>query len=90
MKTIWKFPLAVVSHQAVEMPEGAEVLCVQTQNGQPQAWAVVDPARELKPMHFFIYGTGHEVTALTHKRYVGTFQMHEGSLVFHAFVEKQP
>ena len=31
-KTIWKFELEAASRQAIEMPKGAEVLCVQMQH----------------------------------------------------------
>lgn len=47
MRTIWKFPVVMPMEDnqfSVEMPQGAEVLGVQTQRGSPQMWALVDPA----------------------------------------------
>jgi len=40
-KVIWKYP---VSPQFdVELPEDAEVLSVQAQDGKPQMWVLLDP-----------------------------------------------
>jgi hypothetical protein len=85
MKTIWKFTLAAVDEQEVMMPLGAEVLAVQEQHGTAQAWAIVDPEQKaLRPVHFSLRGTGNPLRVVG--RYVGTFQLKGGSLVFHAFV----
>lgn len=85
MKTIWKFPLVIADEQYVRMPHGAEVLTVQEQNGMVQAWAIVDSAhQETESVRFSLRGTGHELGIVG--RHVGTFQLHDGALVFHAFV----
>lgn len=88
MKTIWKFHVPVDSHIAVMMPEGAEVLSVQVQPGQPQVWAVVDPEAPLMPRTFFWRGTGHAMGAAEGCRYVGTIQVASGDLVFHLFEQR--
>lgn len=46
MKTIYKYPLDVTDRQVIAMPEDAEILTVQVQNGKPMLWAVVDPNKE--------------------------------------------
>lgn len=71
MRVIWKFPLLVTDHQSIPMPEGAEILCVQTQSlgrslatqdeAQVFLWALVDPTAEKKPRHIFIHGTGMDI-----------------------------
>ena len=82
MKTIWKFELQPTV--AFSMPGGAEILCVQNQNGLPQLWALVDPEVKAELRGFTCYGTGHAVPD-NPGRYIGTVQMHAGELIFHVF-----
>ena len=82
MKTIWKRPL--VSDGIVEFPRGATILSVQTQAGVPTVWALVDPAAPLEAIPVAIYGTGHDLPD-DPGRFIGTFQLHGGALVLHAF-----
>ena len=42
MKTIWKYPLRIRDWVRLEMPRGAEILCVQVQGLTPCLWALVD------------------------------------------------
>lgn len=82
--TIYKFPLQIDDAQNVTMPQGAEPLCVQLQDGMPCLWATVDPKAAQVQRRIFIRGTGHPLTG-SEGRYIGTFQMRGGALVFHAF-----
>lgn len=84
-QTIWKFELPVEDEPSVRMPLGAEVLTVQTQAGKPCLWALVDPAAPKHDRRFRIVGTGHPFDDADAHRYIGTFQMHGGALVFHVF-----
>ena len=90
MKTIYKYPLQVDDVQMVRMPQGATILDVQVQHGQPCVWALVDPARPLQDRVFCMFGTGHEVptedVVLVH---LSTIQLSGGGLVFHVF-EQMP
>ncbi len=83
---IFKYTVPVSDDDTVMMPQGADVLSVQTQNGVPVMWAVVDEkAKPLVPHRFYVRGTGHNMgTAIGH-RFIGTFQLSGGSLVFHLF-----
>lgn len=72
------------------MPKDAELLTVQLQYGVPMLWAVVNPFAPGRPYRtIFIHGTGHPVDPRAQK-YVATFQVSGGDLVFHVFdgVEK--
>lgn len=80
--TIWKFELPIDG--VVEMPASSEVLCVQTQYGKPCLWVKVNTTAPKVVRQFAIVGTGHQMP-MPHGRYVGTFQLDEGSLVFHVF-----
>ena len=84
MNSIWKYPLKVVDEQTLDVPEGAEVMTVQVQNGTPCLWARVDPAAPKIPRKIITRGTGHPVPE-TIWRYIGTYQIKDGALVFHVF-----
>ena len=85
MKTIWKFGFDIEDQITIKMPKGAEILSVQTQNGGPQLWALVDDAAiPSEPRRFELYGTGHPFRE-GEQKFIGTFQLHGGSLVFHLF-----
>lgn len=86
-KAIWKYVLDTTDHQAVEMPVGAEILTVQTQYNKPCMWALVDPSAEEEKRYFEIFGTGHDVNydMGVNRKYIGTYQLDKGTLVFHVF-----
>ena len=90
--TIWKFPVPVQDSFDISMSPDAEVLSVQVQHGTPYLW-VRTPAEAIKPDYltwsrrFYLHGTGHTVNKGA-GRFIGTFQMHGGSLVFHLFESK--
>jgi hypothetical protein len=83
MQRIYKYPLLILDEQEVEMPMGAGLMTVQMQNGQPCLWALVDTENTLEKRKVLIRGTGHP--AVDVGRYISTFQMKGGELVFHAF-----
>ena len=91
MKTIWKYPLHLCDSQSIAMHAGAQVLTVQPQGSerQLQVWALVDPEADKVERFFRIYGTGHEMSD-DPGHYVGTFQIHDGALVFHVFDSETP
>jgi len=84
MKTIYKYPFRPTDRIVIDMPEGAEILCVQMQHGTPQVWAVVNPDAMPKARVLCLRGTGHAMKG-NEGHYVGTFQMDGGMLVFHLF-----
>lgn len=83
MKTVYKYPLRILDEQEVEMPDSANLLTVQMQNGQPCLWALVDTSNPMVLRKILIRGTGHVAEKVG--RYISTFQMQGGALVFHAF-----
>jgi outer membrane lipoprotein SlyB len=83
---IWKWTLDVTDLQTVDMPNGAQVLSVQLQYDRPQLWAMVDETASVEPRTFATYSTGHLIPAfVNYGKFVGTYQMHGGSAVFHVF-----
>lgn len=84
METIYKYPIKIIDEQIVTMTEGADILCVQIQNGMPCLWALVDPdIEETETVVIRTIGTGHKFSDGDSCLYIGTYQL--PSLVFHVF-----
>lgn len=84
-KSIWKFPVAIVNQQLVEMPLGAKILTTAMQGETPCLWAEVDPeetGKHLRNIH--IFGTGQWMPA-DPSIYIGSLMLHGGALVFHVY-----
>lgn len=87
-KTIYKYPLLVTDFQEVLMPIGAEILTIQTQDENACLWALVDPNElVVEYRNIEIYGTGHPIYCDMgiSRKYISTFQLQGGKLVFHSF-----
>lgn len=86
-KTIWKYPFDVNDVVKLTIQKNAEILTLQTQQGQPCLWALVDPKEETVEKTFEIYGTGHSIdnNPTNKRKYVGSFQIFNQALIFHMF-----
>ena len=87
-KTIYKYPIKVTDGQNISLPIGAEILTIQVQNEiEVFMWALVDPKVDSEIRHIEIFGTGNPVgyDAGVSRKYISTFQLKGGSLVFHVF-----
>ncbi len=84
MQQIWKWEISPDCE--LEMPEGAKILTVQEQHSKPMLWALVYPVMKTEIRKFNTYGTGHPIAEEPGK-YIGTFQLDKGNLVFHVFEE---
>lgn len=86
-KTVWKFELSVNGNQELELREGYEILALQTQNGVPCLWILINPEAPKEKETFEIYGTGHPINydMGIDREYVGTWQEQGGSYVWHLF-----
>lgn len=88
MKTVWKYQLSADDDVVITMPVNAEPLSVQTQNGEPYLWALVDPNENVfESRKFRLAGTGHPITN-ANIVFIGTFQLYGGSFVGHLFEVK--
>lgn len=86
MKAVWKFHLPTEDRVVARMPEGAQILSAQIQHGELYVWAVCDSDAPRLQRSFRIIGTGHEIDFdLDRARYINTFQLHDGALVFHIY-----
>ena len=84
MDKVFKYPLQILDEQFVHMPKDAIILCVQVQRGVPCIWASCDPDNTVIKRRIITYETGNPMR-LNHGKYIGTYQMDSGMLVFHVF-----
>lgn len=84
MRTIHKYEVPVEDTFEQALPVGAEFLSVQTQLCNPQMWWEVDNKEEKERRKFAVVGTGHPMPPGKVK-FLRTFQLHGGKLVFHLF-----
>ncbi len=85
MKTIWKYEIEVNDQINLDMPGGSKILDIQNQDGKIYMWAIVNTKNNIEKRSFLIYGTGHKIDVRENLKYIGTFQVRDGSLVFHLF-----
>ncbi|MCH8067808.1 MAG: hypothetical protein IID16_00845 [Candidatus Marinimicrobia bacterium] len=86
-KTIWKYSLEIRGTQTLEIPEGAEILTVQVQDGIAFLWVLVDPDEQKEKRYFEVFETGELIIYEMGlgRNYIGTFQLFSGNLVCHVF-----
>jgi hypothetical protein len=91
MMKVFKYPIEVTDYQSVTLPQNAEILTVQVQNGMPCIWALVNPDNKAEVRKFRLAGTGHDISTDEARKlnYIGTIQMRNGMLVFHLFEIKE-
>lgn len=82
MKIIWKEKITTSDIVHIRMPEGAEVVKVDSQGGEVRIWYLCDPEAGLTDRYFRLVGTGHPIE-YEEFEYVGTAILHKGILVFH-------
>jgi hypothetical protein len=86
MLKIFKYQLPVDDYFSLQIPAGSRILSVDVQHGVPCMWVLVDPANSAVTRRFRFAGTGHPITeSIEQLDFIGTFQMHGGSLIFHIF-----
>ena len=86
MQAVYKYPIETTDYQWVPMPNGAEILCVQVQRGQPCLWAKVETADWVPVVKraIIVVGTGHKFEGVGYK-YIGSYKLHDGDFVGHVF-----
>lgn len=87
IKKVWKYPVTTDDKFTLYLPENAEPLTVQPQNGELCMWVLVDPDAPTNARTFRLAGTGHPIYIEEGQRldFVGTVQGYGGALVFHIF-----
>jgi hypothetical protein len=86
--TIWKYQLKADDIQEIEIPVGSRILSLQVQNGIPCIWALVYDKSPKDTKKIYTFGTGEPTTFLPETlQFLGTYQILEGQLVFHVFID---
>jgi len=83
MKTIHKYKLES-DNDRIQMPKGAEILCLQVQHNIPCIWALVDPEKPLIGRSFITMGTDWSIDN-DKMSYIGTYQIAAGAFIWHVF-----
>lgn len=87
-KTIWKYKVSVEADRfSIQMPKDSEILCMQEQFGSPCMWVLADPDQEIEERFFETFGTGRIIhyDMGVDRKYIDTYQLNNGGLVFHVF-----
>lgn len=84
MKNIYKYKLEVTDEQAIEMPQGSQIIHVDYFNDEINLWAIVDPKAKLVWKSFVVHGTGHPCPE-TKADHIGTVIDRQRGLVWHVF-----
>ncbi len=89
MKSIRKYQLQPRMKQKIEMPEGAQILTVQTQVTSVCLWAMVNTKAPKEKRTIHIVSTDKNVDHIHDKgmTYIGTAQIELGNIVCHVFEE---
>ena len=81
--TIWKFEVELTTTQTVKIPENAEILTCQLQDGKPHIWAKVNPEKPKEMRLIGMFGTGHPMPTMWKTKYISTIQ--KDGFVWHFF-----
>lgn len=83
MKTIHKFPFVLEDTVRLQVPQHSTLLKIDAQRDTPCMWFLVDTDQPKEHCTFLVRGTGHDCNDVG--KHLGSFQMHDGALVFHVF-----
>lgn len=92
MITVYKYPIPVTDEFRIELPADYRILSAQAQKNEPFLWALVDTETKPISVPFVLKGTGHPFTedqaeAYCDLEHVSSFQLYEGAIVFHLFLD---
>ena len=83
-KKIFKYELPVVGKEDLELPVGAQILHVGSQENVTTLWALVDVDSPTEPVHFAVFFTGQTIPLYNFRNFIGTVE-HKNGLVSHVF-----
>ena len=86
MRTIFKYPIAMLERTTLHIPKGAKLLCVAEQNGAWFLWAEIDTSKLPTKREIVIVGTGQPMLKDAAMWYIGTIHT-SGGYVWHVFEE---
>lgn len=86
MPKVYKYEIPLKDDFELELPREAEILSFQCQHDAPCIWVLVEPRNPPVKRRFRFAGTGHDIKQDPKGlKFIGTAQMHGGSLIWHLF-----
>lgn len=86
MRVIYKYE--VTTEPDMQLPVGAKILTVGTQDLRVYLWAIVNPQANTETRRISYIGTGHTFSEENRRpEYIGTVHLPEVGLVWHIFEE---
>ena len=82
---IWKYEIFRPGAFTLELPQGAKLLYVASQQNKPYMWFQVDPLEDLERRRFVLLATGIQYAVTGRVDYHGSLQMDDGALIYHLF-----
>jgi len=79
MNKIYKYPLGVLETQTLDLPEGAQIIRVDTVDGKLFLWAIVNTAPDVKEVTRYLefYKTGQAFTSkISDLNYLGSCRLY--------------
>lgn len=87
---IFKYTLASIDRQTLELPKNAHILSVAEQHNNIVLYAIVDITEKEKYSYIVrVYGTGQSLSFdedLEKFEFFGTVKLMDGMLMFHVFI----
>src|ERR1035437_3603959 len=85
LMTIYKYPLKGMDVQTLKLPECSEILTVQAQRDEIYLWAAIEESiTDTEDRIIELFHTDTNLMKDLPRKYIGTVQLHGGSLVAHA------
>lgn len=87
MKRILEYNLDIVGYQDLVLSENSKILSVANQGDTIVLYAITDGGL---PCHYsiFILGTRHPADDVLGAQFIGTVNLHDGSLMLHVFARR--
>ena len=84
---VYKYPIPIEDEFIIVLPKNGNILHFDVQYGVPQLWVLVNPDSPTENVRFRLLGTGHDIdiNSPDELQFIGTIQLHNGSLVYHLF-----
>ena len=86
MLKVLKYEIEISDYFEIEMPNGAQILKAECQHNRPYLWVLADLEYLPVKRTFRFAGTGHPIKHQKNElKFISTFQMDKGNLIFHIF-----
>lgn len=81
---IYKYSILFDQLVEIELPQDAQILTINAQDGALYLWALVEPQKETEVRYIEIFGTT-DLMPNHKRRYINTFFTNNGKASYHAF-----